>query len=263
MFYLVQPFFAALTLSLILAGCASQPDPRVQTEDKFGIEYALHPNGSPTIVFENGLGATSNEWDKVVVPLSQKATVFTYNRPGYGESKPANTQRDAEHIVGELRALLLSKGLKPPYILVGHSLGGLYMQYFARRYPGEVRGVVLVDSTHPNQFEGKGSYENWPAWYRGFFQIAASETTKEELSNVRKSGQEVLALQTPRMPIVILSAKESSDLYKDLSDDANAKRVDLLRLYPSAKQIWVESGHMIPLEKPQTIIDAVWMVVQK
>ncbi len=261
MFYLAQPLFAALTLLLMLAGCASVSDPKMQTEDKSGIEYALHQNGSATIVFENGLGATSSEWEKVVEPLSKKATVFTYNRPGYGESRPANTQRDAEHITGELRALLLQKGLKPPYILVGHSLGGLYMQYFARRYPGEVKGVVLVDSTHPKQFEGKGSYENWPAWYRGYFQIAASETTKDELSNITKSGQEVLALQTPKMPIVILSAKESSDLYKDLSDDANAKRADLLRLYPGAKQIWVDSGHMIPIEKPQAVIDAVWMMV--
>jgi hypothetical protein len=65
------------------------------------------------------------------------------------------------------------------------------------------------------------------------------------------------------MPIVILSAKESSDLYKDLSDDTNAKRVDLLRLYPSAKQIWVESGHMIPIENPQAVIDAIWMVIRK
>ena len=73
-----------------------------------------------------------------------------------GRSDPADSPRDGGHVVDELRALLSAQDLKPPYVLVGHSLGGLYMQLYARRYPDEVSALVLVDSTHPNQFKGAG-----------------------------------------------------------------------------------------------------------
>jgi Predicted hydrolases or acyltransferases (alpha/beta hydrolase superfamily) len=78
-------------------------------------------NGPQVVVFENGLGAKLGNWDKVFPEISKNTTAFAYNRPGYGDSDPATTPRDGEHIVEELRALLKSKGLRPPYVLVGHS----------------------------------------------------------------------------------------------------------------------------------------------
>jgi len=246
-----------LIIILFLSGCSNSTNPEPTAIDKLGIEYTLQGSGSQTIVFENGLGVTQDEWDDVTQPLSKKAKVLTYNRHGYGKSKPVHTERDASHIVNELRTLLAQKGLKPPYILVGHSLGGLYVQYFAKRYPQEVKGVVLVDSTHPTQLEGTGSYENLPVWWRGVFQLAASKTTKNEFDNITKSGQDVLAMPVSAVPMVILSANENSTFYKELSDHAHAKRVDFLRLYPHAKQVWVDSGHMITTEKPGVVIHAI------
>src|SRR5829696_4828398 len=90
--------------------------------------------------------------------------VCAYDRAGMGWSEMGPDPRDAKQITGELHTLLKGAGIKGPYVLVGHSFGGLYMQTYAARYPDEVAGVVLVDSsTDPDQFsqrpEARESYE--------------------------------------------------------------------------------------------------------
>lgn len=197
-------------------------------------------------------------WTKVFPEISKNTTAFAYNRPGYGASDPVSSLRDGKHIVEELRLLLRSRGLNPPYILVGHSLGGLYMQLFARRYPDEISALVLVDTTHPEQFKGAGSTENWPAWMRVMLGVVISSVAKEELNAINDTGEEVLRLPPfTGKPVVVLSALQPMKEKSALADDANEKRKDIARLYPGSKQIWVDSGHVIPLEKPEAIISAI------
>jgi pimeloyl-ACP methyl ester carboxylesterase len=101
-----------------------------------------------TVVFEAGLGDDWTPWDEVAAEVALHARVFAYSRPGYGASGPVTTPRDPHQIVTELRALLAHEGIAPPYLLVGHSMGGAYMELFAKAHPGEVVGVVLVDPRH-------------------------------------------------------------------------------------------------------------------
>jgi pimeloyl-ACP methyl ester carboxylesterase len=205
------------------------------------------------IIFENGLGARFEWWKKVLPDISKDSTTFAYNRPGYGKSDVVSTPRDGNHVVDELRELLKSKGLKPPYVLVGHSLGGLYMQLFARRYPNEVSALVLVDSTHPAQLQDKGAPENWPAWFRLMYGATTSAVEKEELNAINSTGEAVLALPTfTDKPVIILSALQPMN-----------EKSDLVRLYPGAKQVWVDSGHDIPLDKPESVITAIREVMAK
>ncbi|WP_286672160.1 alpha/beta fold hydrolase [Methylocystis iwaonis] len=79
--------------------------------------------------------------------MATETTVFAYNRPGIGASAPATTPRDGVTVVEELRATLRAKGIAPPYVLVGHSIGGLYVQLYARRHPNEVAGLGRFDSS--------------------------------------------------------------------------------------------------------------------
>jgi pimeloyl-ACP methyl ester carboxylesterase len=104
--------------------------------------------GAATVVFEAGLGSDWTPWDQVASDVARHAKIFAYSRPGYGASSPATTPRDPKQIVEELRALLAFEGYVPPYVLVGHSMGGTYMELFAKSYPDEVVGVVLVDPRH-------------------------------------------------------------------------------------------------------------------
>ena len=206
------------------------------------------------VVFENGLGGIySRAWEKVLPELAKDTTTFAYNRPGYGASEAVATPRDGEHIVEGLRSVLLSKGLEPPYVLVGHSLGGLYMQYFARRYPDEVAALILVDSTHPNQAQGDGAIRNWPVWNRVLLWLSP-RVIQNELAGAGVTGEATTGLPPfIGKPVILLSALHA----EGEPADANEKRKDLLRLYPGAKQVWVESGHLIPREKPEVVIEAI------
>jgi len=241
---------------VLLPGCASLPAVDIATIDQRHIEYALIKGGAPVVIFENGLGASMHSWDKVFPVIGNDATVFAYNRPGYGNSDPAATPRDGAHIVNELRALLRSRGLMPPYVLVGHSLGGLYMQLFARKYPDEVRGLVLVDSTHPTQMEGAGSMERQAWWVRALVSLFLTGEREKEFNSAPMTGQEVLRLPTvSNKPLVILSAVDNRD--NDVVRHSNNKRADFARLYPDGRQLWVESGHFIQRDKPEIVIEAV------
>lgn len=252
----------ALLLLETLSACATLPGKVTESVDKRRVEYVLTRHGKPPVVFENGLGGRLDWWAEVYPVIARDSTAFAYNRPGYGDSDRVDTPRDGMHVVEELRSLLRGKDLKPPYVLVGHSLGGLYLQWFARRYPDEVEALILVDSTHPEQLKGQGAPEHWPAWVRWGILMLTSDVGLAELEGIDVTGEAVLALPTlTNKPVIILSAAEPMGETSDLAKDANAKRKDLARLYPGATQVWVDSGHGIPLEKPEAVIEAIRSVM--
>jgi pimeloyl-ACP methyl ester carboxylesterase len=109
--------------------------------------------GSPTVVLEAALGNASAHWVRVQQEVSEVTRVCAYDRAGMGWSEGGPEPRDAARVTGELHALLEGAGVEGPYVMVGHSFGGLYARAYAARYPDETAGVVLVDSSHPDQFE--------------------------------------------------------------------------------------------------------------
>lgn len=108
--------------------------------------------GLPTVVLQSGLGDGKDSWKIVFAKIAESNRVFAYDRPGYGNSPSVNTSRDPCSIVEELRNALKASGLAPPYVLVGHSLGGLYQFVFAKLHPEEVAGLMLLDPTHPDHW---------------------------------------------------------------------------------------------------------------
>lgn len=249
--------FLGLVL-LLLSGCTTLPGTTTATVNGRAVESIVSRQGPPVVVFENGLGGTLDWWSKVWPEIARNDSALAYNRAGYGESSATTEPRDGAHIVEELRTLLKAKELKPPYILVGHSLGGLYMQLFARKYPKEVAALVLVDSTHPDQLKGAGDPESWPTWLKLTFGLLTSDTAKQELSALDRTGQVVLSLPVdPTVPVFVLSALRPMTVSSALADDANRKRADVSNLYPGSKQVWVDSDHGIPLEKPEAVVQAI------
>src|SRR5215212_3361531 len=130
--------------------------------------YSLHIDcvgqGNPTVVLDAGSGEMSADWVWVQREVSHTTRVCAYDRVGMGWSEMGPEPRDARRISGELHALLQGASIEGPYVLVGHSFGGLYMQTYAARYPDEVAGVALIDSsTELDQFsrrpETRDSYE--------------------------------------------------------------------------------------------------------
>jgi pimeloyl-ACP methyl ester carboxylesterase len=129
--------------------------------------HSLHMNclgeGSPTVILEAANLGMSAHWVRVQQQLAQTTRVCAYDRAGLGWSERGPEPRDARQISSELHTLLKGADTEGPYVLVGHSYGGLYARMYAARYSGEVAGVALVDSSHPLQFthspEGRAMYE--------------------------------------------------------------------------------------------------------
>ena len=101
--------------------------------------------GGPTVVFESGIAATNLNWFHIQEIVSRFTYTASYDRGGLGWSSPNKTARTPGNIAVELHAMLQGAGIKPPYILVGHSFGGLVMRRFALLYPDDVASVLLVD----------------------------------------------------------------------------------------------------------------------
>jgi len=102
-------------------------------------------SGGPTVLFESGIAATNLNWNLIQRTVSGFTRTASYDRGGLGWSSPASSVRTPGNIAIELHTMLESAGIKPPYILVGHSFGGLVVRRYAVMYPDDVAGVVLVD----------------------------------------------------------------------------------------------------------------------
>ena len=115
--------------------------------------HTMHINcrgsGSPTVVIDAGNGSFSIEWQPIQDQLTQSVRVCTYDRSGYGWSESGPQPRDGRQVVVELHDLLEAAGERGPYVLVGHSLGGVRVRMFAAQYPENTAGMLLVDTAYP------------------------------------------------------------------------------------------------------------------
>jgi pimeloyl-ACP methyl ester carboxylesterase len=155
----VRSFLRVLSLAalaLSLGGVAAYPQNKSQPRpsplgdlvDVGGHRLHLYctGKGSPTVVFEAGAGDFSFDWSLVQTSLAQVTHVCSYDRAGYAWSEPGPTPRTIRQTVAELNSLLRNAHLAAPYVLVGHSLGGLYVRAYASEHPAEVAGVVLIEA---------------------------------------------------------------------------------------------------------------------
>lgn len=136
--------------------------------------HSLHINctgtGSPTVVLEPGLGEPSTAMGLIAPAVAATTRVCVYDRAGRGWSETAASPQDGVEVATGLHTLLEAAGEPGPYVLAGHSAGGVYVLNFAHLYPHQVAGVVLLDSMHPEQYTKIAS---WPAFYEMFRRVSA------------------------------------------------------------------------------------------
>ena len=159
-FILVLAFLIVLTVITLLLGAKAKADlkakypPPGQLVDIGG--YRLHIDcqgtGNPTVILEAGLGEPSLTWAMVQPQLVSGSRVCVYDRAGLGWSDASPKPRTAELMVAELHTLLNNAKIPGPYVLVGHSVGGMLVRMYAHSYPVDIVGMVLVDATHEEQF---------------------------------------------------------------------------------------------------------------
>jgi pimeloyl-ACP methyl ester carboxylesterase len=154
---------AAVT-AVALAGMLYQAVGRANDRRRFAAPGALSPvgghrlhyrcegTGSPAVVLEAGIAASSLTWSRVQPAIARATRVCSYDRAGLAWSDRASSTRSMPTLVSELRQLLQHGGIPPPYVLVAHSFGALIIRGFARAHPSEVAGLVFVDPLHPEEW---------------------------------------------------------------------------------------------------------------
>jgi pimeloyl-ACP methyl ester carboxylesterase len=152
----------ALLMLIILAGLvfrifSPEPTPPGKLVDIGGFKLHINSTGEksnqPTVVIETGQALPSEHYHWLSEGLKDSLRVVRYDRAGIAYSDLSHTPRDPTTIARELHALLEASGESPPYILVGHSFGGLFIRVFTQLYPDEVKAMVFIDSSHPDQRE--------------------------------------------------------------------------------------------------------------
>jgi pimeloyl-ACP methyl ester carboxylesterase len=131
-------------------------------------------SGSPTVVLQAGLGASSSSWTGIVPNVAASTTVCAYDRAGHGRSEEAAGPQDGIALATDLHTLLERAGVAGPYVLVGHSSGGPYVRVFADRYPDQVAGMVLLDAQPPDAFTALPDYPGFYEKYRFATALAPS-----------------------------------------------------------------------------------------
>src|SRR5215204_5406696 len=199
--------------------------------------YSLHINcvgqGSPTVLLDAGSGGFSAHWVRVQREVSDTTRVCSYDRAGMGWSEMGPEPRDARQISSELHTLLSKAGVEGPYVLVGHSFGGMYVQTYAARYPDEVAGVALVDSsTEPDQFSHRAEARQ------------SNEPQKQSFAVVPRLAQLGVSLLA-RLGIVRLLSK----LDPASPELPPQQRAQIDALSPSTRQVSTSALEFLPPPK--------------
>lgn len=121
------------------------------------VHVVLDGAGDPAVVLVSGVGGSHLEWEQVAAGLRDTARVVRHDRPGFAFTPFAATDRRPGAVARTLRELLTAEGIRPPYVLVGHSLGGVHVRAYAALFPREVAGAVLIDPTHEDVMTGTGA----------------------------------------------------------------------------------------------------------
>jgi pimeloyl-ACP methyl ester carboxylesterase len=263
---------------------ANTPQPAMERVRVNGRELAFYcmGTGSPTVILETGLGAESNEWDAIQRSIGAITRVCRYDRAGRGASDAApGSPRSASELVEDLRTLLIATRVTGPYILVGHSFGGLLVRLFAHRYPAEVCGLLLVDAMHEDQFTVIGTAlppptpndtralcdfrEFWTVGWRNPKSTAEGidfVSSFREVQQIRSFGQlpvhiitAATALNSPFMPEQSRAALQA--LWFDLQRQFLGSSSIATQSYAS------DSGHFVQRDAPETVVEAIGMLIER
>lgn len=254
--------FALLTATPCAAQSVDTLQLRVDGRDVFMV---VAGSGQPTIVLEAGGASTNRTWRDLLPPLARTHRVVAYDRAGLGQSAPSADPRSARAIAQELRAALAAAELAPPFVLVGHSAGGLYARVFAALYPDETAGVVLVDPA-PEAFYARARREQ-PEVFAYFDSLQRVETARMPDGMRRELDDWEAVLTDARWsegryagPVVLLSSA------RDELRALGAIWTDEQRRWAAAASnrhfvLVPGAGHSIHRERPDAVIDAVRRVL--
>ncbi|MEA2620665.1 MAG: hypothetical protein QOC97_1438 [Chloroflexota bacterium] len=217
--------------------------------------------GSPTVVMETGQGGDHTGWYKVVPAIRGTDRTCTYDRANIGASDKAPTPRTSADVVADLHRLLAAAGVAPPYLLVGHSLGGISMRLFASTYPREIVGLVLVDPTPTTILAD--ACETLDAAGCQAIRSEFLPPPDDGVDLVGSAAEVNAAGPLPAVPLVVLSADDHGLTTTDAGARARfeakwkARQQELAASVVGGRLEVVSSGHNIQTLHPEAVIAAI------
>lgn len=227
--------------------------------DKMQQDKIIAGKGTPTIILIHGLGSDISSFSKIIPTLSQLSQVVAFNRSGYGGVKYDGQPRGAANIARELHEQLAANKIKPPYILVGHSLGGSFARHFALNYRDEVVGMVLIDPSIP--YQSKTLSEIAPKDFAKLKKAIAKAPAamRDEFYHSDLNDDPVMKYETYRLEKTIILVADSvghmQNADKYLATRQSAMR-QMVNVFGGKVEI-VHSGHFIQNEHPEIVVAAV------
>ncbi len=244
----------------MISGMQAKPDTlRIMVD---GHEMVLYKTGNkgPVVVLEAGGNSDHRSWNSIVPELSKTMTVITYDRPGYLSSQSCAYPRTANRVATELKEALIKAGIKGPYVVGGWSWGGAFARAFAAKFPGDTKGVLLVDPAFGEVYQQMATQ----------YPDAFTRSFSERIGNNQAAEDEFDAM----MPTMVQADKSDemyhgktelliAGSYRGWENDKPSKKIWIDELVnwskanPNVRHQVVDAGHAIQFEKPEVVIEAI------
>lgn len=279
-----------LVISLIGISCERESPPPSEQMISIGshrLQVSIAGKGAPTVVIEAGITDQMENWRPLQQRIAEETRIVTYNRAGYGQSEPGPLPRHCGREAEELKALLDAASVPGPYVVVGHSLGGLNAQAFAKKYPEDVAGIVLLDPP-PLSFIRGEKYASllavadrmtaeWQAVADAgaestnpqekaravFFRMIASEH-REMFDESAKLVSEISSFGDT--PLLVMASGKANPVFGDIAEEYQKYWIEQSRSvsYKSSKGKFVlaeESTHNLYKDVPDLVVESILSVV--
>lgn len=271
-------FFAAIATAMVL-NCHNFRKPSDGgTRIKFD-GYVLYVkdrgSGGPTVVIENGLSCNTTLYDSIFRNISMYTRVLSYDHAGIGRSTSNGKPRTVDNFTRELKVLLELKHIAPPYILVGHSMGGFLIRYFAYLYPDQVAGLVFIDAPHEDWFAYIRSHHTSEElqYFNSFFdpeQRKLKKTYLAELSCYSNICDSIRGKKIPsHIPVRMYTGKKLDGwaafgyTSADLDVWAEMQGSTLLGVNDAQQFIDSTASHVFHKDKPELVNNGIRELVEK
>jgi len=232
-------------------------------------EYSLSGEGGQVVILLNGFRMPMVSWDSLYPAIQKHGRIFAYNRHGVGKTSKATSPQTGEEVIRSLENVLKALNLSPPYILVAHSLGGIFANLYARSKPDDVAAVVFVDAAHPDE---KRRQENFkPPRFLLFITdvLKAIETRFDKYKHseddcVAETVRQIEAAgDFPPIPVAVVTGGKKMPLVPEACFAIHRQcQNELTALSPHSIQIIANnSGHFPQITEPEIVVHAIEEIV--
>lgn len=211
--------------------------------------------GEVTVIFESGMSDSIEAWAAISDSVAKFASVFMYDRADIGYSEPSYQKRTIPNMVSELKNILEYEKIEPPFVFVGHSMGGYIGRYFASLYPKDVQGLLLLDPSAEAYWQSMSNkelnnyIEGGTEWYKTRFEPRYWKEWEQFIPNMAYMEN----LNIPKdLPIILVSASETK-WYK--------YQKKIIQEFTNTKHFRLRGSHYVHREKPELTIQYIKKLV--